>query len=170
MADETPISPLIAYLRDGETLLWTGKPDPVCYQAERKNKAKPLFVGGTVFMCACGLLSLYANALCAFTILTLLVGGLFPLCFLVLSQAGVVVVPKWWYAVTDQRVFSNYPTEEAEPIWQLALRDISVVRLKKYEAGRGTISFDAFFRSHVPFECIEDAEAVCALINDAKNR
>ena len=170
MFNAVSASPLIAHLREGETLLWTGKSNPTCYQIERKNKAKPLFIGGTLLMCICGLSSLYANGLCTFTIWTFLLGGLPPLCFLVLSQARVVVAPRWWYAVTDQRVFSNYPTDDAEEIWQLSLRDISSIKLKKHEDGRGTLLFSSFFHSYVPFECVVDAETVRDLINNAKSR
>ena len=119
-------------------------------------------------MCICGFALLAADGVTTFTVFSLVLGGIF-----LLGSLGIrnkLNVPEWWFAVTDQRVLSNYPTDDPELIWQLALNDISVVRLKKHEAGRGTISFDSFFRSHVPFECIEDAEIVCALINDAKKR
>ncbi len=168
MPDEVPASSATVYLREGETLLWPDRPDPACYQREQRNKAKSFFIGGAVFMCVCGLMSLYANGLVTLTVFTLVTGGALPLCFLTLSQARGVFVPNWWYAVTDQRVFSNYPTDDTEVIWQLPLTDISVVRLKKCEAGRGTISFSSFLHSHVPFECVEDAETVYDLIKNAK--
>ena len=91
------------------------------------------------------------------------------LCFNMIGRSQSA--PTWWYAVTDQRIRSDYPTEDAEIIWQLSLANINKMSLKKNTQTNGTIDFNFYFphQKCVPFECIDDAETVYKIIADARD-
>ena len=84
---------------------------------------------------------------------------------------GNRATPKWWYAVTDQRILSDYPTEDAEVIWQVPLARILNMRLKEHTQSVGTIVFNFSFvqrKECGSFDCVDDAQLVYALIKDAR--
>ncbi len=167
--DQNSLNPLIAQLRSDEQLLWTGKPNPECYFAQKKREAIPLFVGGALFLWLSSLVSFAVNG---FSYLTL------PLVFMGFSSLLAVklvgtkrVSPRWWYAVTDKRVLSDYPTENTEAIWQLPLTHIHKMSIRKHGQNVATIQFNSSLLSQncVDFECVDNAENVYKTIEDARN-
>lgn len=167
MGDDDVTNPLLAQIREGESLLWTGRSNPECYLAQQRKEAALFFGGGACSMCVVGFISFAVTGSSRFTVY-LFVIGIFSLFAL---GAKNCVAPKWWYAVTDQRVLSDYPTEDAEMIWQVPLALIRNVRLKDHTRNVGTIVFNSFFvqrKECGSFDCIDDAQIVYALITSAR--
>jgi len=160
--------PIVSYLRQGEVLLWSGQPNLDCYQKQKRIEARPAFIGSALMMWVISLISLFANGFCSPNILGFTAGWIILLCFNVIGKSQSA--PKWWYAVTDQRIMSDYPTEDAEIIWQLSLANINKITLKKNTQITGTIHFNFYFlhQKCVSFECIDEAETVYKIIADAR--
>ena len=161
--------PIVSYLRQGEVLLWSGQPNLDCYQKQKRIEARPAFISAALLMWIFGLISLSANGFCSPNILGFTAGCIILLCFNVIGKSQSAST--WWYAVTDQRIMSDYPTEDAEIIWQLSLANINKMSLKKNTQTTGTIHFNFYFlhQKCVPFECIDDAETVYKIIADARD-
>ena len=160
--------PIVSYLRQGEVLLWSGQSNFDCYQKQKRIEARPAFIGSALLMWVISLISLFANGFCSPNILGFTAGWIILLCFNVIGKSQSA--PKWWYAVTDQRIMSDYPTEDAEIIWQLSLANINKITLKKNTQTTGTIHFNFYFlhQKCVSFECIDEAETVYKIIADAR--
>jgi len=166
--DRNAINPLIALLRDDEKLLWIGKPNAECYLAQERKKAIPFFVGGSLLLWISSLVSYTTNGFAGLTVPLILTGFVFLLVIRLIGRKGAT--PIWWYAVTDQRILSDYPTEDAKTFWQLPLAEIHTIKFLRHAQMAGTISFNASFVSQncIPFECIDDSENVYKIIEDAR--
>lgn len=168
MVDACTYNQLPAEMKEGELLLWTGKPNLECYFSQRKKRAVLIFLGGTLFSWIAGFASFAVNEF-AFLTIPLFVLGVFSLLFMKVSSRNRVA-PQWWYAVTDKRILSNYPTEDVEIIWQLPLAGVRKMSVRKHTQTAGTIEFNSTFmhQNCIPFECIEDAEVVYSIIEEAR--
>ena len=141
-------NPFTAILSDGETILWLGKPDKECFAGPQK-KGWRFFAGGILAFLLYGA---FSSALTGepdgYGVLVL------SLIFVPLAIGPFFVdwgVPRYQYAVTNQRVFFYSSGGEDIVMVHLALEQISLVSLRTKSDRACSIAFYA----KPPFSRIE---------------
>ncbi len=159
---------LLGQLAQGEQLLWAGKPNPDAYKIARREKAVRFSLVVNLFFGSLGLTYWALDGLGSSSVTCFVLGCVFSLIGFVSSSERFA--PKWWHAVTDQRILTDYPTDGPERFTEVPLIHIENMRIKKYTQSSGTIQFNysPIRQNCISFECIDDVEAVYQLIEDGR--
>ena len=167
MAVDDPLNPLLAEIKPGELLLWTGKSDPDTYAAVGMKSDKRFLLCSALFLLALGIACWVSYGFGTRTIILLVVSSLVLFIRLVCPKGRSV--PYWWYAVTNQRIISDCPTDDAERFMRLPLTHLQKVKLAMHSGGVGTIhmKFSLAGQNRVSFVCIDDAEKIYNIIEEA---
>ena len=168
MAAAEPLNPLLAELKPDELLLWTGQPNPEVYSTFGIRSDKRFLFCCALFSWIFGLVCWATYGFGMRTTILFVVGCLFLFISCIWPRSRFV--PYWWYAVTDQRVISDCPTEDAERFTRLPLARLNKISLDRHSDGVGTIhmKFSLAGQNLMSFACIDDAENVYKILENAR--
>lgn len=157
-----------------EYVLWHGQPDKEAFQRGEKRLVGLIVWFGLALSAAYGLLIIHLHGL-----VFIASHGSLPIFFLALALLVKVVfrftgssAGRYWYAVTDQRVFAEMPDEGSQTTIIVPLCDIKRLSLQQKSGVLGTIEItaNAYRERKIYFQDIADAAEVCALLTDITTR
>lgn len=162
-------------LLPGERVLWQGQPDKEAFA--RGGRCLVNWVVGSVIAWA---VVFSADFVSRHGIPGFLHGGVkipaVPLVLALLTKVVFIFAPSsagnYWYAITNQRIFAEFPDEGSQTTIILNLGDVTKVSLRQKGNASGTVVIvaKAYRESKVYFQDIADAAEVCGLFAGITSR